>query len=675
MVSVIPIVKSRVFFVLILATSLRVSTPFVQACDIDNILEGGFVWPGQEETKFLHKSGYARPGIALFDSVHSFDALHYALDLNFPMDGPYFEGSMTLRFQVVDDSISSITLHMVHLVADSALVGNDPTTYIRDDSTITVDLDGYRHAPETLSLTVHYHDYTANRGYYYYPRNAYTMTEPQDARWWFPCFDEPWDKATSEIFATVPEDYDVGSNGWLESVDHDQQNHTRTYHWVSDDQIATYLIDLIMADYAVWNDYYIAGPDDSIAILNMVYAEDSTDAVYDFGNVPAMMEIFSGLFYPYPFNKYGQGTVEPFAFGGMEHQTMSTLHRNWIQGDRSREGGISHELAHMWWGDFVTMSDWRHIWLNEGFATYSSALFNESFYGPQRFNENMEAYRQAYLVYVDIFGHEPLYDPDYLFATPEYYKGAWVLHMLRGIIGDYAFFGGLHYYASLYGYGNASTWEFADAMETISGVELDWFFEEWIFGQAHPIYQYAWSYSGEGPYTVHLEILQAQDEAPSFRMPIEIEILSEQESYEFVIENQHEYQVYDFTISSLPTDLMLDPDNWILKETEQVTEIDDHYPPQLPMRAGLMNVYPNPFNSSTNISFFVEGERQVLDIAIYDISGRLVKKIGSSEYSPGIHTIAWDGTNENSDILSSGVYIVKMASPVGTSSKKLTLIK
>jgi aminopeptidase N len=672
---VFPKFKSPVLLASILAIFLSASTPFVQACEIDRILDGGFVWPGQEETKFLHQGGYARPGVALFDSVHSFDALHYNLDLYFPMDGPYFEGSMTLRFQVVDDSISSITLHMVHLVADSTFVESDPTTYIRDDSTLTVDLNGYRHSPETLSITVYYHDYTTNRGYYYYPRDAYTMTEPQDARWWFPCFDEPWDKATSEVFATVPEAYDVGSNGWLESVSHDQQNHTRTYHWVNDDQIATYLINLVMADYAVWNDYYIAGPGDSIPILNMVYAEDSSDAAYDFGNVPAMMEIFSDLFYPYPFNKYGQGTVEPFAFGGMEHQTMSTLHRNWIQGNRVREAGISHELAHMWWGDFVTMSDWRHIWLNEGFATYSSALFDESFYGSERFNEDLAAYRQGYLEYVELFGHEPLYDPDYLFATPEYIKGAWVLHMLRGIVGDYAFFGGLHYYASLYGYGNASTWEFADAMETISGIELDWFFEEWIFDQAHPIYQYAWSYSGEGPYTVHLEILQTQDAAPPFRMPIEIRILADQEAYEFVIENRYEYQAYDFMISSLPTDLLLDPENWILKETEQVTAIDGGYPPQLPVRAGLMSVYPNPFNGSTNISFFVEGERQALDIVIYDISGRLVERIVSQEYSPGYHNIVWDGTDDAGSSLSSGVYIVKLSSRTGTSSKKITFIK
>jgi aminopeptidase N len=177
-------------------------------------------------------------------------------------------------------------------------------------------------------MTVYYHDSTANRGYYFYPRNGYTFSEPQDARWWFPCFDEPWDKATSEMYVTVPENYYVSSNGYLESIYHNPNDQTRTFHWVNDYPIATYLMNfIIMSGYAVWEDNYIAPGGDTIPILNMVYAEDSTMAAYDFGNVPAMMQIFSQQFYPYPFSKYGQGAVAPFPYGAMEHQTMTTMNR------------------------------------------------------------------------------------------------------------------------------------------------------------------------------------------------------------------------------------------------------------------------------------------------------------------------------------------------------------
>jgi aminopeptidase N len=645
------------------------------ACNIGQILEGRFLWPGQEESKFLGDLHYYNPETVLFDSAHSYDALHYDLDLRFPMDGPFFAGRMTMIFRAVEDHLASVTLHMVHLVQDSVFVEDSEADYVRDDSTITIDLGGNHRAGETLSVTVYYHDSTTNRGYYYYPRDAYTMAEPSDARWWFPCFDEPWDKATSEIHATVPESYDVGSNGNLEAVDHDQENHTRTYHWVNDKPISTYLMNLIMADYAVWTDFYVAGPQDSIPILNMVYAEDSVEAVYDFANVPAMMEIFSELYFPYPFDKYGQGAVTPFAYGGMEHQTMTTINRNWIDGQRGRESGVAHELAHMWWGDFVTMSDWRHIWLNEGFATYGTALFYEDFYDHDRFIEYMQLCRHDYLNYVEVHGHAPLFDPEYLFNTPEYVKGAWVLHMLRGMIGDHAFFGGLHYYASLYGYGNASTADFEAAMETISGAELGWFFEEWIFGQAHPIYHYAWSVAGQEPYTVHLEIHQVQTAAPPFRMPIEIVIQTADGEYNYLIDNRFEYQSYDFVLSEPAVDLQFDPNFWVLKESEEVTSIEGPVPPQLPYNVEILNAFPNPFNSSTTVSFHVEGGPQDVGISIYDISGRVVDDLGIKRFLPGYHSIVWNGAAAGIRPLSSGVYFVRLSARSATSTVKLTLIK
>ncbi|MEE9553383.1 MAG: M1 family aminopeptidase [candidate division Zixibacteria bacterium] len=656
---------------IIIAVSFAVSS---KACEIDRLLENRFLWPGSEEAKFLLENHRTDPGIALFDSVHSFDALHYRLDLNFPMEDNYFDGSMALRLAVVDDSISSIGLHMVHLVADSAFAEGELTTYDRADSTITVNLSGYRHFGDTLTVEIFYHDYTTNRGYYYYERDAYTMAEPQDARWWYPCFDEPWDKATSETFATVPENYDVGSNGYLESVEHDQQNHTRRYHWVNDYPTTTYLVSLVMADYAIWTDYYVISDLDSIPVLNMVYAEDSTDADYDFENVPDMIGVFSELFYPYPYNKYGQAAVFPYPYGAMEHLTMTTMHQNWITGDRAIEGGYSHELGHMWWGDFVTMSDWRHIWLNEGFATYSTAVYEQVAYGP-RIDTTMEAYRMSYIADAEYWGHYPLYDPPYLFSTPVYVKGAWVLHMLRGILDDYAFFGGLHYYASLYGHGNASTWDFIDAMETVSGRELDWFFDEWIFDQAHPIYNYAWSYAGDGPYTVHLEIQQVQTEAPPFRMPIPIEIVTAGENFEFTVENRLEYQNYDFTIPAQPLDLLFDPDNWVLKESDAVTAIDGGDLPIIPTRAYLGDLYPNPFNGSINIAFAVEGLSQPLTLSLFDISGRFVKEITSGDFSAGHHIIRFDMTGNQENRISSGVYFVKLSSPSGHDTRRITFIK
>jgi len=629
---------------------------------------------GEYAQVLSEKEDLANPGSALFDSLHSFDALHYMLILDFPMQSDYYRGSMTLQFRVVDDSISSLRLHSVGLGIDSVKYFADPSSFSLDDTSIIIDLNGYHRAPETLAVRVYYHDDVAGRGYYHFSRNSYTMSEPQDARYWFPCYDEPWDKATSEIYATVPEDYEVGSNGYLANVEHDPGARTRTYHWVNTCLISTYLMNLIMGNFAVWNDYYVNQEGDSIPIFNMVWPEDSSRAAYDFGLVPNMMAIYSNLFYPYSFDKYGQGAVAPFAFGGMEHQTMTTLNRSWITGDRTFEFGYAHELAHMWWGDLVTLSDWRHIWLNEGFATYSSALYNEVEHGQDAFRENMLNYKDDYFTYEQSGGRFPIFNPPDLFALPVYVKGAWVLHMLRGVIGDSAFFDGLHLYAATYAYGNASTDEFRDVMESISGTDLDWFFNEWVFDQGYPEYNYAWSYRIEGDdIYVHLDIAQVQSEAPIFRMPLKIRIYSGV-NYDFDIVNDQQVQSYDFYVLTTPIDLAIDPDDWVLDRKQEVQSINGPNTP-LPYNAEIKAVYPNPFNDAATILFWVVGKDQFIRLSIYDIQGRLIRGLAAGRYSPGAYVVRWNGRDGSGLPMPSGIYLTHLVSEGRSSSKMLTYMK
>jgi aminopeptidase N len=217
-----------------------------------------------------------------------------------------------------------------------------------------------------------------------------------------------------------------------------------------------------------------------------VFREDSALAAYDFANVPHMMDAFNYYFGPYPFEKYGMVAVTPFAYGGMDHQTMTTINRSWINGTRANEFGIAHELAHQWWGDMVTMSDFRHIWLNEGFATYAEALFTEYFYGQNTYAPRIQWYQDYYFIYDEYYGRFPLFDPVAIFNAAEYFKGALVLHMLRGMMGDEAFFNGLRQYGQLYRYGNASTEDFRAVMEDVSGLSLFTFFHQWIYEPGYP---------------------------------------------------------------------------------------------------------------------------------------------------------------------------------------------
>ena len=624
---------------------------------------------------FLNEKPLGKFSEALFDSAHSFDVLSYRIFLNFPMTSDFYLGNVAVRFQVVDDTISHIMLHMAGLSADSVFAGTLRVNYSLDDTSIAINLGAVHHYPETLLVRIFYHDTSDGRGYYHYARNSYTMAEPQDARWWFPCYDEPWDKATAEIFATVPESYEVGSNGYLADVIHDQISHVKTYHWVTNLPIATYLINLIMGDYATWTDYYVEDDGDSIPIFYMVWPEDSSAAAYDFATVPSMMQLFSDLFYPYPFEKYGQGSVAPFFAGAMEHQTMTTINRNWITGDRGAELGYAHELAHMWWGDMVTMADWRHIWLNEGFATYSSALYNEAAYGEEAFAQTMLDCQNTYYAYEQSAGRHPIFDPPDLFGVNVYVKGAWVLHMLRGIMGDENFYAGLHTYAQTYAYGNASTNEFRDVMEGACGCDLNPFFDQWIYGQGFPVYNYSWNWWPEGDsFRVLMDIAQVQVESPLFTMPIPIKIVAG-DTLEFRLDNYLPVQRYEITLQSPPTALLFDPDNWILDSSRVVTSIDDSRGSPLPRELSIKNIYPNPFNGSAVIEFMVEGSSQSIRLSIFDMNGRLVKNLLQGQHGPGYYSIKWDGHGSGGEKVASGLYFAALSGERKTAFRKIILLR
>jgi aminopeptidase N len=630
------------------------------------------LWEGKSQFSW---NGLSLDKQVLSDSVHSFNALHYRLDLDFTSANAYFTGSMILRFEVVDLSISQLRLNMAGLVADSAFVSGLPAFYARDDTSILVDLSGNHLAGETLSVKICYHDTLDGRGFYHFDRNSYSMAEPQDARYWFPCYDEPWDKATSEIFAIVPIGEKVGSNGYLESVTPDSANQKLTYHWVNNYPIATYLISVIIGDFAVWNDYYIRESGDSIPIYNMVWREDSLAAAYDFALTPQMMAIYSNLFGPYPFNKYGQGVVAPFNYGGMENQTMTTFNRSWITGNRQYEFGYAHELAHMWWGDYVTLSDWRQTWLNEGFANYSSALYNEAQYGHEAFLANMIDYRNDYFTYEQSAGRFPLFDPPDIFGLNVYLKGAWVLHMLRGVVGDQVFFDGLKSYARQYAYGNASTWDFKNVMESRAGIDLNFFFNEWVFEQGYPEYNYAWNYQPDGDsFRVHLEIAQVQSNAPIFDMPIEIRIIAN-DNINFIMRNNESVQAYDIMVSSRPDSLLFDPDQWILKRANQVTSIGEPQKNILPDLIEIRDIYPNPFNSSALIQIAIGREIRQCDLSIFDIQGRKIRSLMAGKLQPSLYSVTWDGKDNLGDEITSGVYFIRLSTDSQAQTAKIIYIR
>lgn len=292
-----------------------------------------------------------------------------------------------------------------------------------------------------------------------------------------------------------------------------------------------------------------------------VYPELKAITENAFEDTADMILFYSESFGEYPFRdeKYGQVLVPNG--GGMEHQTITHLNASYFSGGGKQNSLVAHELAHMWWGDYITMSDWPHIWLNESFATYSDALYQEYRYGSDHLKDLMRSYANK-----DYPGS--IYDPIYLFHSIVYTKGAFVLHMLRHLVGEDGFRSILQtYYADQdVAYGNASTENFRSICESVYGEDLSWFFDEWIYGTKRPTIRYGWTYEpGEsGGYITTITLEQVQQDLPLFRFPLDIQLETDGYPEDITIWMETASDSLQIESTDAPVRVILDPDVWLL---------------------------------------------------------------------------------------------------------------
>jgi aminopeptidase N len=602
------------------------------------------------------------------DSTHAWDALHYRLDVKIARIQRYVEGKVTTTLAVRDAGLSVIDFDAVGMTIDAVRVnGNLRTTWSLGGGKLNVPicegLDCPPHNPgDQLVVAVDYHTFPTT-GFYHYVRNDYTLVEPNEARNWWPCYDQPFDKAQLDLYATVPDTNSCWSNGVLVGTAPATPGFT-TWHWQETHPISTYLVSVAVAKYWQWTQ--TAG---TLPIVNVAFPEDSLKAKADYANVPAMITTFSGLWAPYPFDKYGQATVDPFAAGGMEHQSMTTLRRSLLRGDRFYEYVFAHELAHQWWGDWVTCVDFRDIWLNEGFATYGESQWVENFYGQAKYDSAIANHFASALTSDSSFRYA-LYDPPpgYTFGNTIYKKGGSVLHMLRRVMGDGPFYAGLALYGSRHGYANATTRDLEDAMEDASGQELTWFFDQWVFAAGVPTYQWAWVTNpvlpGESDLT--LTIKQTQTSAPLYRMPITLNVhrSAKPDTLVTVWNDAVLDQAFIIRINGTPTGVVFDPLNSILKRTQATVDTGPEVavaPAHLELSAS-----PNPARGAVQLrgawlhadGSAASGAPARARFRVYDATGRLVRDLGEVQGAPFVR--AWDGTDRAGARVGPGLYFAEI---------------
>ncbi len=502
------------------------------------------------------------------------DIIKYDLSFDLYPENKMFIAKAVLTGKVLDSAVQSIDLNFydnfqinnITLNGKSVEYENEGTglsikydSAINDEFEIVVEYEG---SPKKAGL----------EGFVFGKRNGksvvYNLSEPTYASTWFPCNDIPFDKTNLEIKITNDSGMVSVSNGVLVDV---RTNGSRTtYHWKTEYPISTYLVAIYSSDYDYFSDTYISlDRNDTMSVDYYVLSDNLEEAKVDFSTHVKMLEVFAQMFGEYPFLKEKYGIAEFLWYAGaMEHQTITGVSSNMIGGKKFFEDTFAHELAHQWWGNAVGPKSWKDIWLNEGFATYSEALYYEVLSGTEALQSTMMS------KYISDFSGSLAEPGPFLFTRTIYDKGAWVLHMLRWEVGDSSFFKILKSYYETFKYSNASIDDFKSVCQNVSGKSLDKFFEQWVYGNGQIELEYKTETIKTGEdYLLRIQLEQVQEDYEVFHFPLEIKLdyknLNE-ENFLFNIVSKD--TLLEVPVKEIPESVDFDPKHWLLAQINSKDE-------------------------------------------------------------------------------------------------------
>jgi len=601
--------------------------------------------------------------------VETYDVEHYTLDIEILISGSSgaVRGTMTMEAHALRNDLPFIVLDLDDaLRCNDARVDGEAAGFVHANDKLRVDLPAPLAFGEAFTVAIDYVGTPPRRGFNSFAVFQHdgvpivqTLSEPYNAHTWWPCKDRPNDKALATLRYTVPEGMVVGSNGLLVSTTPADGGGT-TFTWETRYPIATYLVSLAATNYVLIEDTYTSSGR-TMPITHYAFPEDLDAARAAFDVTPAQLAAFRDRFGEYPFLEEKYGMAEFLFAGAMEHQTLTSYGQGLVRSPNDLI--VAHELAHHWWGDSVTLEHFRNIWLNEGFATYSEALWAEASQG-----------RAAYLQYFADREHlgfpGTVYDPDpsQLFTSTTYIKGAFVLHMLRGVVGDETFFEILREYHRANAYEGASTRTFNEIAEAVAGRELTWFFDEWLRRDDRPTYAVEWSVPPrEAPPSVTITIEQLQN-GDLYRMPIPILLRTNEGTETVALEVDERLETFTVETHAHVDDLEFDPEGWVLKWMGTPSEPVASVGPSSPAEDRVIWASPNPLRASTLLHLGGAATPRMLHV--FDASGRLVSRV---PVATNATTLRWDAREESGAALPPGVYLFELQGDGSRRSGKLVL--
>jgi aminopeptidase N len=509
-----------------------------------------------------------------------YDVTSYLLDLSFDDVERTVSGTVIVTATSLVDGLQHVPLDLLDdMIVSSVTRSATLLGFTHAGDVLDVVLDQPFDDGQSFEIRVAYSGSPLGGGFgtfgwnkYYsggYGEMVWSLSEPEGARYWWPCKDRPDDKALVEEWWTVRSDWTATGNGVLLGVDPVAPGRSR-YRWRSTHPLTTYLVSIAATDYSTFSDTYTTLDGGSMPIDHYVYANDVANAQVSFAATPDMVEFYAQTFGEYPFveDKYGMSAF-PF-WGAMEHTANTSYGYGLITGDNTYDYIVAHEAAHQWCGNSVSPRTWADIWLNEGLASHAEALWAEHLGGMPAYHAYMAS------MYSPSFDG-PLYDPDILFSATTYDKGAWIQHMLRHVLGDEAFFLSQRAWYANNKDGVGDTALYQATLESFHGAALDWFFEKWVYGANMPDYEYGFSSAdlGDGTYRHYVRIRQVQTNAGVFVMPVDLTLVTGAGNELRTVWNDTADQDFVLDTSAPLVNLLFDNDDWILKVSADLIPLSD----------------------------------------------------------------------------------------------------
>ena len=479
-----------------------------------------------------------------YERSRPFSISHLSLDLALEFETKSVSGSATLEFERVAAAASELRLDAVGFELESVRLNsgkgfvNTPFDY--DGDTLTV--RGLERA-DSGKVEVRYRA-TPRRGMYFLepdakvkqrPKQVWTQCQDEDARHFIPCHDKPHSKMTTELRVSVPNGFVALSNGELIDSQTPAGKKAWTYHFRLDKPHPSYLFTLVAGNFTIIDDRPASlGDGKQVPVRYYVPPARKKDTARSFGETPRMIELFSQLTgVPFPWQRYSQIVVSDFIFGGMENTTATTMYEHVLLDERAvlditSNDLVAHELAHQWFGDFVTCRDWSHAWLNEGFATFLEHVEREDRLGRDEYDYGVSSDNDTYLHEASVRYSRPIVCRDYaepidLFDRHLYEKGGLVLHMLRRELGNDTFWTGVRDYLQAHAYGVVETNDLQRALEKVSGRSLERFFDSWVYRPGHPELKVKVGWD-DGLLSINVKQGQKLGEIAEFHFELEVEI-------------------------------------------------------------------------------------------------------------------------------------------------------